>query len=157
MTWPGLWMGRRRFPVAVAGLACGVALALLARPLFLPQASAEQPPLLSEAEAVALAIEEAQWSGLQQGMPTALATRQMALSEYARLTGGNVPPSAARVGLDLRMPVWVVAMRGLVDWNRPGGPGTFDNITVALNARTGETVMVQAFNPGVPLPIPVPS
>ncbi len=152
-------MRRWLFAVVFSGFAIAVALGLLLDPPVM-SASAAQPTPLSEPDAVAAGIREAQRLGLQ-GTPTSIAARQMTLGEFAHLIDAEIPPSAAKVGLDPAMPVWVVAMRGSVDL-RGRVPGTsqrwsYDNVYLALDAYSGRVVMGPgARNPGVPLPIPVP-
>jgi hypothetical protein len=138
--------------VAVLVLAGWSAGALQGRP--------QQPTLLPEAEAIRLGVQEAKQFGLQ-GEPTAVSTRLMTLGEFVRLNGGEILAGGPQLGLDPKMQVWVVAMRGSVDLRGkvPGTPmnSRYDNIFLALNAQTGKKVMGPGTrNPGVPLPIPVP-
>jgi hypothetical protein len=84
----------------------------------------------------------------------------MALSEWSKLTGAEAKPNTGPAAIDANQRVWVVAMRGKVIYSGPGGAGTeaeeYDNITIILNAETGEYKGLLLAGPGHPLPIPVP-
>lgn len=115
--------------------------------------AAAQP--LSEGQAIAKALEVAHQAGLQ-GQPKAIIARQMTLVTFAHLIESDIPPSAAKVGLSPATPVWVVGIRGTLQSTLPGGGGTFNNIFIALNAQTGETIITATRNPGASLPLPLP-
>jgi hypothetical protein len=65
---------------------------------------------------------------------------------------------AAKVGLDPAKAIWIVAMKGNVEWSGPGrqigGSGNeFDNISIALDVNTLEYIGAFAAGPDERLPL----
>jgi hypothetical protein len=127
-------------------------------------AAAASPPSPLDRETLTVkAIAQAQTAGLQ-GTPTAQRDVQMSLSEWASLIDAELGQDAAQFGLTPEVPVFVLAMRGNVEWRLPAGPPRpdqrspehYDNIIVVLNARTGDLMWVGSYRPGFPMPVPVP-
>ncbi|MCG8352395.1 MAG: hypothetical protein MI924_31905 [Chloroflexales bacterium] len=75
--------------------------------------------------------------GLQAEQPDELAIKQTTQAEWLATTEFEPGPDAAVFDLDPERPIWIVAMKGAVDWAGPGRqdePGDkFDNIIVALS------------------------
>lgn len=129
-----------------------------------PSGSAAVNPVapLDQAEAVSRAIVEAQALGLQ-GSPDKVLAKRMTLRQYDALTGFKAGPDATEHGLDPGQTVWVVGIKGLVEWAGPGRVSemcpecnendTFDNITIVLNEATGEKLASYAAGPGQPMPV----
>lgn len=139
----------------------GVLLASLLA-LMLIGAGASPASQLDQETLTLKAITEAQASGLM-GAPEAQRFVQMSLAEWAKLTDAELGQDAAEFGLTPDMPVFVLAMRGDVEWQGVGplrpdqsSPERFDNITVVLNARTGELIWVGVYRPGFPMPVSIP-
>lgn len=125
-------------------------------------ATASSPPLLAQADLDARALAIARESGLN-GNPTAKRVVQMSYAQWLSLNNAEPGRDAGGVGLTPDMPVLVVALRGNIAWRaasqpRPGqtGPQQYDNITVVLDARTGEMLEIVSKYPGRPMPVPVP-
>ncbi len=123
---------------------------------------ASPPPLLDQGTLEAKAVTVAQNGGLR-GAPLAKRAVQMTLADWLARNDAELGKDAADFGLTPDMPVFVLAMRGNVEWQGPGqprpgqsGPDHYDNITVVLDARTGETVWVGSTYTGLPMPVPVP-
>jgi hypothetical protein len=123
---------------------------------------ASPPPLLAQATLEAEALTWAQRYGLQ-GSPMAPKAVQMSLGEWYALTNSELGKDAAQIGLTPDVPVFVLAIHGSIEWRGPsgaawwgGGPEHYDNITVVLNARTGDLMWVGAKRAGFSMPVPVP-
>lgn len=124
-------------------------------------AGAPQVPL-DRTGAVEHAVEEARALGLR-GEPARVSVRRMSLARYDALTGFEAGPAAAEHGLDPRQMVWVVGIRGAVEWAGPGqvaeacpdckDSNTFDNVTIVLSEATGEKLGSYAAGPGQPVPV----
>lgn len=144
-------------------LAIGLAIVILiALVVMRNTATAITPPLLAQTDLETRAVAIARENGLN-GNPTAKRAVQMSYAQWLALNNATLGQDASKVGLASDTPVLVVALRGKVAWSapsqpRPGqtGPEQFDNITVVLNARTGEMVEVFAKYPGAPMPVSVP-
>lgn len=124
--------------------------------------NASSIPPLDQGTLETKAIAEAQTAGLQ-GTPTAKKAVQMTLAEWLTLNDAELGKDAAQFGLTPDMPVFVLAIQGNVESRmaglpRPGqtGPEHYDNITVVLNARTGELVWIGTTRAGFSMPVPVP-
>lgn len=122
---------------------------------------ATRSPLLSEEEAVRTGIQKAKGYGLQ-GEAWGVTARLMTLGESAQLVGAYIPDTAAQLGLDPKRLVWFVVMRGSVDLRgkvpslHANEQTQFDNMSLTLDAKTGEVVAGPGVqNPGVALPLPV--
>ncbi|MDP2948968.1 MAG: hypothetical protein Q8P22_05475 [Chloroflexota bacterium] len=105
------------------------------------------PTLISEAEAVSRAIEHAQFCGLK-GDPTGFLAQRMTLGEYARLTHSHGPGA--------EKPVWVVSLRGQIDWSCPGPPGQIELYVLAVDAEDGHIDGTATFYPAERSPFGVP-
>src|SRR5689334_5412346 len=104
----------------------------------------------------------AQFYGMQ-GAPSAKKAVMMTYGEWLVLNDSELGIGAAQFGLTSDMPVYVLAIRGSVDWRglgelKPGqtSPEHYDNITVVLNARTGGLLWTGANYTGIPMAVPVP-
>jgi hypothetical protein len=126
-------------------------------------AAASPPSPLDRETLITKAIAQAQAAGLQ-GTPIAQKDVQMRLSEWTALIDAELGKDAAQFGLTPDTPVFVLAMRGNVEWRLPAGPPLpdqkspehYDNIIVVLNAYTGDLMWVGSYRPGFPMPVPVP-
>lgn len=124
-------------------------------------ASAARPENLPEAELLKKALAEAQFRGLR-GNPTAKKAVQMTLGEWLKLVDAELGDDSQKVGLSADLPVYVLAMRGSAEWALPSQPNPennnqetekFDNLTLVLNAQTGDVIWTLASPPDRPLPI----
>ncbi len=119
-------------------------------------------PILDNEILTAKALTEARAAGLID-MPRAQKGIRMDLAEWNALIGLDLGADAANFGLTSDIPVFILAIKGDVEWQgvglpKPGqaSPEHYDNITVVLNARTGDLIWVGAYYPDHPMPIPVP-
>jgi len=120
--------------------------------------SAQARPKTQQDIAVERAIEFARSRGLQQSQPTEFIVKQTALAEWFSIIGFHPGPDATKVGLDPDKAIWIVAMKGSIEWSGPGrqtgGAGdTFDNISIALSVDTLEYVGSFAAGPDEQLPL----
>jgi hypothetical protein len=126
----------------------------------------EAPGTLDDATLTATALAIAQTYGLQ-GSATATTDVRMSLAEWNTLIDAELGEDAAQFGLTPDMPVFVLALRGKVVWqgfdeyhssNDAGSNERTqcDNMTIVLNAKTGDLFMVQCDPPGRSMPVPVP-
>lgn len=135
------------------GLSVLVVLGIVASLIFTFAANPNQGPpgLLDADEAKSMGLEEAKFSGLA-GDPSKVKTTLTNLEDYTRISSGGtgeLGADAASVGLNPDRRVWVVAFEGDVRLSRPGGNGKyFDNITFALDAKTGDVIAVNAYVDG---------
>ena len=111
--------------------------------------------LLTAEEAKAEGLAQARIAGLI-GEPTStfaeLTTREQYTFTSTHGTGRCCSPSSPLSG-DANQEVWVVAFRGTVKWTLPGPSGeTYDNITLAMDARTGEVIGFDAYLDGETIP-----
>jgi hypothetical protein len=123
---------------------------------------AKAATVLDEKTLESYAMTTAQFYGMQ-GAPSAKKAVMMTYGEWLALNNSELGTGAAQFGLTPDMPVYVLAIRGSVDWRglgelKPGqtAPEHYDNITVVLNARTGGLLWTGANYDGIPLPVPVP-
>lgn len=118
------------------------------------------PPKIQQSTAVARAIDIAHSLGLQEANPNKLAAKLMTLGDYDNLTGFKAGTEATSFGLDPDQQVWVVTIKGAVEWSGPGRKGTgtdkFDNITIVINAQTGRQLATFSAGDGGSLPVSVP-
>ncbi len=154
-------IGSRLSPLQKA-LALGGVIVLLALAVLAFRTGSAGAPVLDDKTLTEKAIFAAQDAGLQ-GSPTAQQAARMTLAEWLALDGAKLGDDAWQFGRTPDMPVFVLAMRGNVEWRTVGeippgqtGPEHYDNITIALNAQTGALISVVAQRPGFPLPLPVP-
>lgn len=108
------------------------------------------------------AIAEARAAGLISAPETLKAIR-MSLAEWNARVGIDLGTEAARFGLTPDIPVFVLAIRGDVEWRgtglpKPGQelPERYSNITVVLDARTGNVIWIGSYYSDQPMPVPVP-
>jgi len=113
---------------------------------------------LSESEAIEKAKEHALWGGFQ-GEPLAVHARLTTLEESIKVSdpSARLGRDAYKYGLRPDMPVWMVLMLGQVKLTLPGlpppggyGDRSYNNITVVINANTGESIGVTAYPGDVP-------
>lgn len=119
------------------------------------QTNQGQEDLLTPAEAKAEGLAQARIAGLI-GEPTSTFAELTTLEQYlftsSNGTGQCCPPVSPLIG-DPNQEVWVVAFRGKVKLTLPGSSGeTYDNITLALDARTGEVIGTDAYPTGETIP-----
>ena len=124
--------------------------------------NAESSATLDENILAEKALLEAQMNGLM-GTPKNQETVRMNLSDWNKLINAELGMDADKFGLTPDMPVFVLAIKGNVEWRgvdlpQPGQEiaENYDNITVVLNARTGDLIWVGAYYPDYPMPVPVP-
>lgn len=125
--------------------------------------SAQAELQVQEATAVQKAIDIAHSYGLKrdtrdiQSTPGAFAIKQTTLAEWFDIIDFQPGSDAAKVGLDPNQPVWIVTIKGDVDWVGPGKRGgsadQFDNISVALRLNSLEHM--GTFSVGVDQPLPL--
>ena len=119
------------------------------------QTNQEPGDLLTAAEAKAEGLAQARIAGLI-GEPTSTFAELTTLEQYVFTSSngtGQLGSDAASVGLHPDRKVWVVAFRGKVKLTLPSSGGeTYDNITLALDARTGEVIGVDAYTDGETIP-----
>lgn len=123
---------------------------------------AASTPVLDDETLTAKALGEARAAGLID-VPKAQKAIRMSLAEWNTLVGIDLGTDAAKFGLTPDLPVFVLAIRGEVEWRgvglpRPGqnSPEHYDNITVVLDARTGDLIWIGSYYPDQPMPVPVP-
>ena len=140
-------------PMAFGGLSMLLVLGVVASLLTTLAANPNQAPpgVLGASEAKSIGLEEAKSSGLV-GDPSKVKTTLTDLGDYTRTSSGGTAElgaDAAEFGLTPDREVWVVAFEGDVRLSRPGGDGKyFDNITFALDAKTGDVISVNAYVDG---------
>ncbi len=146
----------------LAGLGIVTVLGFLAWMQIMITSSASSLPTLDDQTLETKAISWAQSYGLQ-GAPVAKRSARMALGQWLALGGGQLSEGAARFGLSSDVPVFVLAMRGRVEWRGLGllPPGQvsgeqFDNITIALDARDGNLISAGAARSASAMPVQVP-
>ncbi len=133
-----------------------------AHPSTVGSAAAAPALPLDRAGAINRAVAEAHALGLQ-GAPSKVTAKRMTQGEYDALTGFEAGPAAAEYGLDPNQAVWVVAIKGRVEWAGPGrasrkcptctASDTFDNVTIVLSEATGRKLGSHAAGPGQPMPV----
>jgi len=110
-----------------------------------------------ETTAVQRAIEIARHYGLTQNRPDKFAVKQTTLAEWFSIIDFEPGADASKLGLDPNRPIWIVSMKGSIDWvgpGRRGGPGDkFDNISVALSLDSSEHLGTFSAAPDQPLPL----
>ena len=121
---------------------------------------AQSEPLRQQNAVIERAIEMAQSCGFQGKSPDAIATKETTLAEWFSIIGFKPGPDSSKVGLDPDRKIWIVTMRGSVQWSGPGkqsdGPGDFfDNISIALDADTLEYIGAYAAGQTEKLPLGV--
>ncbi len=139
-----------------------LALCLILIFAFVTIGSATPTTTLDDETLAEKALTEAQMIGLI-GTPKAQKTARMSLSEWNMLIDADLGMDADKFGLTPDIPVFVLAIRGNVEWRAPGLPQPgqelierYDNITVVLDARTGDLIWVGAYYPDHPMPVVVP-
>jgi hypothetical protein len=152
-------MKRKNKSFLFAGI---LALLILLAFVYASYGRAVSSPILDNETLTAKALTEAYSAGLVD-IPKAQKAVQMDLAEWNALVGIDLGADAAYFGLTSDLPVFILAMKGNVEWRgvdlpKPGqvSPEHYDNITVVLNARTGELIWVGAYYPDHPMPITLP-
>ena len=119
------------------------------------QANQGYEDLLTPEEAKAEGLAQARTAGLV-GEPTSTFATLTNLQEYTETSThgtGMLGADAASVGWHPDRKVWVIAFRGKVKLTLPGSSGeTYDNITLALDAHTGELIGTDAYPAGYTIP-----
>ena len=135
------------------GLSVLVVMGIIASLVFTFAANPNQEPpgVLSADEAEVRGLELARFAGLV-GDPTNVVSKLTNLEDYTMVsTGGTgqLGADAGSVGWYADRQIWVIAFRGDVRMTLPGaGGGTFDNITIAIDAETGELIGTDAYPEG---------
>lgn len=151
-------------PISNVSLLIGLTVLVIFSFFTLKQGNADAAsiPLLQEKTLEEKAIAEAQFAGLQD-MPTAKRAVQMNLEAWLKLNDTDLGKDAAQFGLTPDMPVYVLAMRGnvvsrLAGMPRPKQttPEQYDNITIVLDARTGDLMWIVTTREGFAMPVSVP-
>ena len=126
------------------------------------RADAAALPLLDEKTLEEKAITQAQFAGLQ-GVPIAKRSVQITLAEWLKLVDADLGKDAAQFGLTPDTPVYVLAMQGnvvsqLAGLPRPQQttPELYNNITIVLDARTGDLMWTVTTREGFSMPVSVP-
>ncbi len=134
-------------------LVIGIALSLMF--ILSNKTNHGQDDVLTAEQAKAEGLVQARIAGLV-GESTSSSSKLMTLEAYVRTSSkgtGQLGTDAATVGLHPDKQVWVVTFRGHVKMTLPSANGkTYDNITFALDARTGEVIGVNAYVDGHPNP-----
>ncbi|MDP3063678.1 MAG: SDR family oxidoreductase [Chloroflexota bacterium] len=126
-------------------------------PLPTPTPTVVTPVLITEAQAVSKAVQHAQFCGLK-GDPTGFTAQRMTLGEYARLTHSSWPGA--------EKPVWIVSLRGQIEWSCPGPPDRIELYVLAVDAQSGNIVGTSTYAyaedspfsvPPVPTPVHAPT
>ena len=119
--------------------------------------SASPPPLLDDAVLTAKATSLAHEYGLQ-GTPLAQRAIHMTLGQWAALTNSSVGSSES--GLTSEVPIFLLALLGEVHWRGfgrlPEGSNIYDNMTIVLDARTGDLLQTRVSNSRDLMKIQVP-
>lgn len=143
--------------VAILGLFLTLAFALV--PASAGRAS--PTPVLDDKTLIEKALAEAEMAGLIS-KPYAQKFLRMNLDEWNTLVSIGLGSDAEQFGLTPDIPVFILAIRGNVEWRGPGLPRPgqelpeyYDNITVVLDARTGDLIWTGSYNPNQPMPISI--
>lgn len=150
----------RDFFLTVSGIV--LLLGLLFALMQITRVGASTPPKLDTDVLTEMAIAEAQEAGLQEA-PAVQRAVQMSLGEWNSRINAELGKDAAQFGLTPDMPVFVLAIRGEVVWRAPGlsrpgqnTPERYNNITIVLDARTGDLIWRGSYRSGFQMPISVP-
>jgi hypothetical protein len=126
------------------------------------QSIAKASSLLDDKTLESNAMAAAQFYGMQ-GTPSAKKAVLMTYAQWLALNDAELGKDAAQFRLTPDLPVYVLAIRGSVDWrglgeSQPGqtAPEHYDNITVVINARNCDLLWIGAKRVGFPMPVPVP-
>jgi hypothetical protein len=119
-------------------------------------------PVLDDEILTAKALTEARAAGLIDASKAKKVIR-MDLVEWNALVGIDLGADAAKFGLTPDIPVFILAIKGDIEWRgvglpRPGqdSPERYDNITVVLDARSGDLIWIGSYYPDQPMPVPIP-
>lgn len=152
-------MKRKNKSLLVAGI---LALFLMLTFAFISAGRASPTPVLDDETLTAKALTEARAAGLID-TPKAQKAIRMDLAEWNALVGIDLGADAAKFGLTPDIPVFILAIKGDVEWRglglpKPGqdSPERYDNITVVLDARTGSLIWIGSYYLDQPMPVPVP-
>lgn len=88
----------------------------------------------------------------------------MTLAEWLKLNDAELGKDATYFGLTPDMPIFILAIRGNVESQLAGGnlrpgqnePEKYNNITIVLDARTGDVLWIATIRDGFPMPVSVP-
>ena len=139
--------------VVFGGLSVLVVIGIVASLFFAFAANPDQDPtgVLTADEARARGLEEARFAGLI-GEPTDVVSELTNLEDYTRISTlgtGQLGSDASSVGWYANRQIWVIAFHGDVRMRLPGTGGeTYDNITIAIDAETGELIGTDAYPEG---------
>ena len=130
-------------------MAVGVVLSLMFT--FAVKPSQGKDNLLTADQAKTRGLAEARFAGLV-GEPTSVKATLTNLEDYIRVSSfgtGQLGSDAGDVGWYPDHEIWVIAFEGTVRLKLPGSSGeTYDNITIALDAQTGEIIGTDAYPDG---------
>jgi hypothetical protein len=125
------------------------------------QSTAKASALLDEKTLESNALAAAKHYGMQ-GTPSAKKAVIMTLAQWLALNEAELGKDAAQFGLTPDLPVYVLAIRGSVEWRglgmpQPGqtAPEHYENITIVINARNGDLIWTGANRAGFAMPVPV--
>lgn len=127
-------------------------------------ALAPSPPGLDDKTLTDKALVAARVQGLA-GEPAAQASHRMTYGEWLARSNSALGPDASQFGLTPDLPVFILVIRGNVEWTGPSAPPPpgvqnsrtdFNNMVVVLNALTGEVLQVHSYSPGARTPLPIP-
>ncbi len=137
-------------------------IAILALVLVTTISNVSSSMILDDPLLEAKALEWARVNGLQ-GNPVAKRIARMTLGQWFALQRQQLGPDSAKFGLTSDMPVFILAIRGKIEWRHSESPlrgqsvpEQFDNITVAVNAHNGQPISADAMRDASLMPIPVP-
>lgn len=148
-----LKLRRARRAVTLAGALIGVLAVLVVR------GATAQGALLSEDDAVALAVRYAQTpapAGMLASHPTAINAKLMTFGDAWQVKNGRPLEPLTRYGRDSGRSVWLVFLRGDVSVRRQallgegsvGSSTTYQQMSVVLDASSGELVSIAMHPPG---------
>ena len=110
-----------------------------------------QDNLLTAEQAKMKGLAEARIAGLV-GEPTSVNATLTDLEDYTRVSTfgtGSLGADAGNVGWHPDKEIWVITFEGTVKMTLPSSGGeTYDNITIALDAQTGEIIGTDAYPNG---------
>ena len=146
----------------IAGAGILVVLGVVVWMQIILASSASSSPSLDDQTLTTKAVNWAQIHGLQ-GTPVATRAVRMTLGQWLAIGGGQLSEGAIQFGLSPDTLVFVLAIRGRVEWRGPGSSlqgqdsqKQFDNITVVLDARSGSILSAGTVPSTSTMPIPVP-
>lgn len=141
----------------------GISILCLTQLIAFPLAeSTARDHTLTDKDLTDRALSEAHSAGLI-GLLIAQKSVRMSLSEWNELINADLGTDAAKFRLTSDIPVFVLVIKGNVEWKAPGlpkpgqnAPERYDNTTVVLNANNRELLWIGAYHPNQPMPVPLP-